>query len=197
MVAGGGLAAKLGGGALVVAALAVTAGGGVYVNNYELPGDAVVVAAPSLAPPTPPAGLIVDENIASLLAPPTTTTTTKLPTRHTPPRHEPTVEAPTPAVESPVVVDEPARNAGVAAERRQISLARDALSAGDGRQALALLDGHRVTWPVGQLVEEREALIVLSLGHLRLDDDARAAAAVFRARYPRSLFQFAIARAVP
>ena len=199
-VATSGLAAKLGGGAAIVAAIAGTVGGAVFVHSSELepirPATVVVEAVP--ARPSPPAGLVVFDDVASLLeAPPSKTTTTpKATPRATPAPAAPVIEAVVEAAPN-VVVDEPARTAALAAERRQLAMARAALTAGDGRQALALLDGHRVTWPAGQLVEEREALIVLSLAHLGKNADAQAAATAFRAMYPRSLFMFAIDRAVP
>ena len=199
-VATSGLVAKLGSGAAVVAALAATVGGGVFVNSYQLEPEAVVVVDEAPARPSPPPGLVVADDVASLLdaspAPPSVTTAKPIATAAK--RSEPA--APVVIEEAPavdVVVDGPARSAALTAERRQLTVARAALSAGDGRQALALLDGHRVTWPTGQLVEEREALIVLALASLHKDADARAAAAGFRATYPRSLFLYAIDRAVP
>lgn len=200
------LGAKLGGGAVVVAAIAATAGGGLYVSSYELEPTstekpAVVVMADE-PKPTPPAGLVIADGLAETETAPTSTSTIAKPrattieaTRVRAPRSDDIEVAPK-AVTAPVVVDEPARVAALAAERRQLGLARGALTANDGRQALALLDAHRASWPEGQLVEEREALRVLALAQIGSRDEARAASSSFKHRWPTSLFLDAIDRAV-
>ncbi len=199
---GSGFVAKLGGAGVVIAALAATTGGALFVSRYEPTSTSTTIAADVQAP-TPPVGLVVADHVDPMI--------TALPPTQASPRPPPTVEAvrhaprvtaidaPPPVAQTvpiDVPVDEPEHVAALAAERRQLGAARAALSAGNGRQALVLIDGHRATWPDGQLVEERDALLVLSLAHLGRRDDARAAATTFRARWPKSLFLDAIDRAV-
>jgi hypothetical protein len=63
-----------------------------------------------------------------------------------------------------------------------------ALARGQPRGALEALDAHARDFPAGQMIEEREALIVQALAQSGRTSEARAAAARFRARFPRSVF---------
>jgi uncharacterized membrane protein len=80
------------------------------------------------------------------------------------------------------------RSAALAAERTLLEMARTALARGRAADALNALDQHRRRFTAGQLAEEREALSILALVKLGDADHARARAARFRARYPRSFF---------
>ena len=77
-------------------------------------------------------------------------------------------------------------------ERALIDSARGELSSGNASQALALLEDHVHRFPKPQLAEEREALVIQSLVALGRYEEARAAAARFRAASPESLFLPAI-----
>ncbi|MCA9669492.1 MAG: hypothetical protein KC503_28050, partial [Myxococcales bacterium] len=82
------------------------------------------------------------------------------------------------------------------AERRVLDQARAALAARRPASALTLLRAHRRRFARPALAEEREALFVLALVDLGQGSQARARAATFRRRYPRSLLWRAIERAL-
>jgi len=84
------------------------------------------------------------------------------------------------AVHSSVVAD-------VEAERLLLETARAAMRRGDGAGALAKLREHEARFPSGQLREERDGMTVSALGMLGRTEEAEAAAARFRKRYPMSL----------
>ncbi len=86
----------------------------------------------------------------------------------------------------------PSSSSALFAERSLIDSARDALASGDASRALVLLGDHAHRFPKPQLGEEREALVIQSLVALGRYDEARAAAAKFRAASPGSLFLPAI-----
>lgn len=169
-----------GSGAVVVAALAATVGGGVLVSRYE-PAPAVVDVV-TVTPPAPPPGLVVPPEApvapASVPAPP-------------PPVLKP-ASRPTTAV---VVAQASPDPLLLAAERDHLARVRTAMNAGELETALQLLQVHVVSWPQGQLVEEREALTVLCLARLGRVDSARDAARAFVKRWPQSLFRNAIEQA--
>jgi TolA-binding protein len=73
------------------------------------------------------------------------------------------------------------------AERRVLDAARRALVRGDHAEALRALEEHARTYPKGKLAEEREALLVRTLADHGQIEDARAAAARFRTRWPGSV----------
>ena len=65
--------------------------------------------------------------------------------------------------------------------------ARAAVARGDFAAALTPLAEHTRLFKNGRLVEEREALRVKALMGLGRSEEARRAAAAFRARFPRSV----------
>ncbi|UQA56754.1 tetratricopeptide repeat protein [Polyangium aurulentum] len=58
----------------------------------------------------------------------------------------------------------------------------------DPEGALRALDGHRASFPAGQLTAEREYLAIDALSRLGRHDEARARAKAFVARFPSSPF---------
>jgi hypothetical protein len=87
---------------------------------------------------------------------------------------------PQPASKKPVVVDTLGR------ERVLLDLARSALSSGDATKALAAAQSHEAQFPSGQLVEEREALMVQILWNAGRRDDAVRRLHSFSAQFPDS-----------
>ena len=65
--------------------------------------------------------------------------------------------------------------------------ARAAVARGDFTAALSPITEHARRFKNGRLVEEREALRVKALVGLGRGEEARHAAAAFRARFPRSV----------
>jgi hypothetical protein len=65
--------------------------------------------------------------------------------------------------------------------------ARAAIARGDFAAGLSTIAEHTHRFKNGRLVEEREALRVKALAGLGRIDEARHAAAAFRARFPRSV----------
>jgi len=84
------------------------------------------------------------------------------------------------------------RDTDLAAERALLETARTALSRSNSRAALDALDRHLKAFPRGRLSEERESLWIQVLIQLESYDEARARAARFRQRFPRSVFLPAI-----
>jgi outer membrane protein assembly factor BamD (BamD/ComL family) len=80
----------------------------------------------------------------------------------------------------------------LAAERALLEQARTALARGKPADALTLLARHAQTFPTGRLVEEREALVILSLEANHQTESARKMAAEFRQRHPHSMLLRAI-----
>ncbi|MEO7112132.1 MAG: hypothetical protein ABI183_16935 [Polyangiaceae bacterium] len=84
----------------------------------------------------------------------------------------------------------------LAAELAFVQMARTALARGNFSDALDATDQHEKKFPHGHLAEERESLAIQALVGAGRDDEARARAARFRAKYPSSLFLPAIAAAI-
>src|SRR5450631_93918 len=80
------------------------------------------------------------------------------------------------------------------AELHLLRQARAAVARGDFEAALSPLSEHRRQFKNGRLAEEREALRVKALGGLGRNEEARHAAAAFRARFPRSVLLPAVSR---
>lgn len=74
--------------------------------------------------------------------------------------------------------------------------ARAALAQRDATTCLNLLQQHAQRFPQGRLVEEREALTVLTLAALGRMEEARAAARAFTHAHPESLLLPAVQQAV-
>jgi len=85
----------------------------------------------------------------------------------------------------------PTRDSEFALIRR----AQDAL-ASDPSQTLALVEEHMRAFPEGELVQEREVTAVEALARLGRMTEAKARAAAFRARYPRTPYGARIERAL-
>jgi outer membrane protein assembly factor BamD (BamD/ComL family) len=74
------------------------------------------------------------------------------------------------------------------AERIVLDEARAGLIQGDPERALAHIETHRTKYPEGFLAEERDAMQVEALARAGRYEDARRAAARFRARRPSSMY---------
>jgi hypothetical protein len=101
-------------------------------------------------------------------------------------------EAPAPAVEwEPPKAPHPARPGAkgdlLTAELDLLQRAHGAYTRRDFSVALTLVGEHARRFPRSQLAEQREALRVRSLAGAGRADEARAAAAAFAARFPRSV----------
>jgi hypothetical protein len=162
--------------AIGVAAAAFVVGGiagaAVYaVVEKPAPERVVYVDRPTLSayvpPPPPPSAAPLAPVVASALPPAAPTASGH----------------PTPA---------PSSTSSLSAERALLDHARGALASGDAAGALVLLGDHAHRFPKPQLAEEREALVIQSLVSLGRYDEARAAAARFKAASPGSLFMPAI-----
>jgi hypothetical protein len=104
-----------------------------------------------------------------------------------------TARAPVTSTAAPIQATTPAPVAShsgqqLAAESALLELARTGIAEGQAEHALAAVDRHTASFPQGLLREEREALAVKALVLAGRNDEARARAARFRARYPGSLF---------
>jgi len=100
------------------------------------------------------------------------------------------IPAPAPAVEAPV--SSPAATAR--AELRLLQQARFAVARRDFAAALPPIAEHTRRFKNGRLSEEREALRVKALSGLHRTEEARRAAAAFRARFPRSVLLPAVSQ---
>ena len=104
-------------------------------------------------------------------------------------------------VASPAAAPEASRRAprqDVALEREQaiLKVARRALARGNTQAALTALRKHARQFRKGRLVEERTYLHIRVLARAGRWSDARAAAARFKTRFPRSLLRRAVDAAV-
>lgn len=99
-----------------------------------------------------------------------------------------------PALEPPA--DEPAPADTLGDERAMLDRARLDVVQGRLGEARALLARHAERFPGGQLVEEREALVIRLLVREGRDSDARSSAARFRREHPRSIQLPGIAEAL-
>ena len=83
------------------------------------------------------------------------------------------------------------------AELRLLRQARAAVAREDYAAALPPIAEHARAFKDGRLTEEREALRVKALAGLGRSDEARRAAAAFRARFPRSVLLQAVNQMSP
>jgi TolA-binding protein len=83
--------------------------------------------------------------------------------------------------------DRPGHDLDLARERAALEVARTAIGRGQSASALQALAQHAREFPRGQLGEEREALWIQALLGSGQAAEARARAARFRARYPKSM----------
>jgi hypothetical protein len=126
-------------------------------------------ATPTVEEAMPPASLPVSEPVT---LPPVDLTE--------PPRRDPA------AVNAPAGGPAKEERPSVSAEVDLLKNAQRALSAGDARTALALLDQHELKFPVGALVAERMAAQVFALCELGRVQEARSVAGAFLAAAPNS-----------
>jgi hypothetical protein len=97
----------------------------------------------------------------------------------------PVAKSPHPKAPLPPIPATSTPDARLGAELALIRAAHHVLG-GDAARTLALVDAHLAQFPDGQLAQERESLRVRALCGLHRDDDARAAARTFFARWPSS-----------
>jgi hypothetical protein len=76
----------------------------------------------------------------------------------------------------------------LAAEQALLDVARAALSRGDAQGAIEAAQRHAEEYPKGQLVEEREAILIRALVQVGAAEEARTRALRFHARFPDSIF---------
>lgn len=89
--------------------------------------------------------------------------------------------------QNPQSAEAPARpSQALGEELRLVDSARTALARGDANGALRAIDDHAVRFPSGAFTMERESLRVSALVTLGRRDEAKKAAAVFLASYPKS-----------
>jgi hypothetical protein len=103
-------------------------------------------------------------------------------------------EAPAPAPEPAVAAPTMSPADAVRVELRLLREARAAVARKDFAGALVPLGEHARRFRTGRLVEEREALRVKALAGLGRTEEARRAAAAFRARFPRSVLLPAVSQ---
>jgi hypothetical protein len=155
------------------AAAALLASAAIGAAAYEI--RARLAQPPHVAPPAPPPAPVV----ASATAAPTT---------------EIKAVAEPPAPEPQVVAPALSRADAARAELRLLRAARAAVARRDFAGALAPIAEHTRKFKNGRLAEEREALRVKALSGLGRTEEARRAAAAFRARFPRSVLLPAVSR---
>lgn len=136
----------------------------------------------------------------TLPAPPAPPVVAPVPVPELPPAVE---AAPRPMVSPPSAGRSPgeptvgkSKDAGLAAERNLIEIARTALARGRIDGALATLHRHARRFAHGQLAEERDGLVVQALVAKGDFAQARERAARFRRQHPSSLFQPAVDQAL-
>jgi hypothetical protein len=154
------------------AAAAVLLLGALTAAAYELGYRRSKVSSPQVAPAPAPVP-------ATMPAPAAATPAESPPEVVPPPARRPSKSRPSPA-SAAVDVD------AYASELRLLRPAQMALGQSNFASALALVDEHQRRFPSGHLAEEREALRVKVLLGLDRREDARRAAAAFRARFPNS-----------
>jgi hypothetical protein len=167
--------------AAIFVAGAATGVGGQRAVHHLRAQSAAPAARVVPAPPVPPAPR-ADRPAA--LPPPAAPSEAAAPRAHRP-------AVPTASPVSPEGGDD-----RLAAERALLEIARAALIRGQADGALAALARHEATFPRGELSEEREGLYVQALVAAHRYDDARARAARFSRKHPRSLFAPAVAEAL-
>jgi hypothetical protein len=108
------------------------------------------------------------------------------------------VRAPVVSVQAtpPVARSRPVAHVVVPSQAERVKRAWDALSAGDPREALALVELDTAEHPTGVLSEERDAVQVVALARLGHLDEATRAATAFRIRYPTSIHLELISRSL-
>jgi len=147
-----------------------------------LAGGAAGAAVYAAAQPPPPERIVYVERPA-----PYSPTPNPAPIPAPAPDPTPISRTPTPIAAPPAP-----SSTSLSAERTLLDGARNALASHDAATALTLLADHRRRFPKPQLAEERDALTIQSLVALGRYDDARSAAARFKAATPGSLFLPAI-----
>jgi len=106
-----------------------------------------------------------------------------------PPAVAPPVEEP---AEAPVV-DIPMPDLALTAESALLDEAQEHLAAGRHRAALETLAAHRVRFPNGRLIQERDVIGIRALVAAGQLDAAREQARRFMARHPKTAFRHILA----
>jgi hypothetical protein len=102
-----------------------------------------------------------------------------------------------PAAPEPTAAKPMSRADATRAELRLLRQARAAVAREEYAAALPPIAEHARKFKGGRLSEEREALRVKALAGLGRSDEARRAAAAFRARFPRSVLLSAVNKMSP
>lgn len=103
----------------------------------------------------------------------------------TPPPPKTTSKKDSPSPQKPAAG--PSRDVALAAERGFVEVARTAMGRREVTRALTVLEEHGRRFPDGQLVEERESLMVQALVLLQRHEEAKKKAAAFRKAFPDSM----------
>lgn len=176
---------------LAVAMLAVGGLGGAVIHaKLRKPVQTTVYVPVPAAPADPiPRPEIVPETPAPETAPASKTERRREPAPRRAPSPSPSPVPATPPAPPPTGEAERqrARDRELAAERALIEQARTALARGKAADALAVLARHQRDFARGQLVEERDALEILSLAGTGQTAAARSRADRFRHAYPKSM----------
>ncbi|MGC4121608.1 MAG: sigma-70 family RNA polymerase sigma factor [Myxococcales bacterium] len=170
------LAAKLVSGAVLFAVGSVAGAGGhaLYQSHFVPPPAPIVqivqVPAPPPAPTPAPAEAVPASPVAAL-----------------PPAPAAAVAPPRRALPEPRPAAAHTSDTALAAERSVLEVARMALVRGQADGAIAELEKHARAFPKGQLVEEREVLLVHALVTAGRYGEARTRGKQFAERYPASM----------
>jgi hypothetical protein len=162
--------------------IALAAGGASILSSrtHDAPADApipLVVVPVDARPPPPPA--------------PDRPPAPELPSSSA---VEPQLEVPAPTAMASAPVGTTAREPkrptqDLAREQRLLAGVQPAIAAGDAARALRLVERHALEFPQGALVEEREALRVLSLRAAGQTAEAERAKASFGVQFPGSVLE--------
>jgi len=159
---------------LAAAAAALLASAAVGAAAYEIRAH---LTPPHVAPAARPTPVVA---IAPAATPPAVAVETQVETQASAPE--------------PPAAAGPSRAQATRAELRLLRAARAAVARRDFAGALAPIGEHARKFKNGRLAEEREALRVKALSGLGRTEEARRAAAAFRARFPRSVLLPAVSR---
>jgi hypothetical protein len=170
---------------LAVTMLALGGLGGAALHAYlRKPVQTTIYVPVPVAPPIP-APVVPADPVEP--APPIKSEHRREPPPRRPPRTPSAAVPPSPPPTPGEVERQFARDRELAAERALIEQARTALARGKAADALVLLGQHARAFARGQLVEEREALEILSLAATGQTTLARMRATSFRREYPNSM----------
>lgn len=192
--AAAGAGVTLGTAGKILAVIALVGGGTVAVATHA--GRSTVVATAGRRVEAAPKAVTAQfQEAASPLSAVRADETTAPPIANRKPPQR--VEAP--AASRPAPVEHATPPTAAVSSPSEISLLHDAwlaLEARDASRALTLVETDASLHADGVLAEERDALRVASLSALDRREDARSAATVFLVRYPNSIHQALVERAL-